>query len=1095
MTLNKANARKYLKSFDFKKLFIEELGWDRHDTPIEVDLPEKSIPLKGIAQKRGVVAYLCALDELPDYSTRRKIEQQVVKVTREHFIIFTDCSSKTQIWQWVRREPGKPTACREHHYRVEQSGDALIQKLQTIAFSLEEEDKLTLPDVTSRTRQSFDVERVTKRFYDRFKTEHAAFLEFISGIKEQADHEWYTSVMLNRLMFIYFIQRKGFLDGDSNYLRNRLSKVKKEHGQDKFYSFYRYFLLKLFHEGLGKKSRSKELDTMLGKIPYLNGGLFDIHVVEQNYSNIQIPDEAFERIFDYFDQYQWHLDERPLRADNEINPDVLGYIFEKYINQKQMGAYYTKEDITEYISKNTVLPFLFNAAKPHCTIAFENPGGSTIWDILAGNPERYIYPAVKHGVIRADGSVLPETELPDFVQKGMKDPKARMFENRYNLQQAQSEDPIRLVTETWREYVYRRERCLDILGKLKNGEIKDINDLITYNLDIRQFAQDVIDNSEGPELIRAFWTAIEKVTVLDPTCGSGAFLFAALNILEPLYEACLNRMESFIEDDAQYEPGSHVRFTDFKAILKRVETHPNRRYFIFKSIILNNLYGVDIMEEAVEICRLRLFLKLAAQVEPEPSKDNFGIEPLPDIDFNIRSGNTLVGYISMKEVRSAMASKLDVDDAMARFQAAAQGVDTTYRKFRTLQTENCVEASDVAKAKREVLKQLSALSKELDYNLAVQYRINQKNFDMWKKIHQPFHWVVEYYGIMNQGGFDVIIGNPPYLELREVDYSLQKYKSLDSGTIHGTCIERGLQLLRKEGSMSMIVPLSIPSTQRMLVVQQLLEEINRNVWYANYAWRPAKLFDTVNRALTIFITCPSSMNKSYSTKYQRWTSDSREGLFSRVSYIEIPRRRSVFWVPKLGNEIERSIMVKLFNQNETINSFILPSNNKIYYRTTGGLYWKVFTDFAPAFTLNGKSGSSSRETWFSVSRREQVRPFIAVLSSDLFWWWYTISSNLRDLNPNDIHTYPVTENILIDKNISKLAEKYIEDLRHNSIMLVREQKQTGTTATQSFKIQKSKHIIDEIDQALAKHYNLTDEEVDFIVNYDVKYRLGDIDED
>ncbi|MFH0731237.1 MAG: hypothetical protein V2B19_33440 [Pseudomonadota bacterium] len=52
----------------------------------------------------------------------------------------------------------------------------------------------------------------------------------------------------------------------------------------------------------------------------------------------------------FFDQYRWHLDERPLRADNEINPDVVGYIFEKYINQKQMGAYYTKEDITEYIS-------------------------------------------------------------------------------------------------------------------------------------------------------------------------------------------------------------------------------------------------------------------------------------------------------------------------------------------------------------------------------------------------------------------------------------------------------------------------------------------------------------------------------------------------------------------------------------------------------------------------------------------------------------------------------------------------------------------------------------------------------------------------
>ena len=77
---------------------------------------------------------------------------------------------------------------------------------------------------------------------------------------------------------------------------------------------------------------------------------------------IDIPDEAFERIFDFFDQYEWHLDTRPLRNDKEINPDVLGYIFEKYINQKQMGAYYTKEDITDYISQNTIIPYLFDEA-------------------------------------------------------------------------------------------------------------------------------------------------------------------------------------------------------------------------------------------------------------------------------------------------------------------------------------------------------------------------------------------------------------------------------------------------------------------------------------------------------------------------------------------------------------------------------------------------------------------------------------------------------------------------------------------------------------------------------------------------------------
>ena len=83
------------------------------------------------------------------------------------------------------------------------------------------------------------------------------------------------------------------------------------------------------------------------------------------------------------------------------------------------------------------------------------------------------------------------------------------------------------------------------------------------------------------------------------------------------------------------------------AILEDSKQHPKQDYFILKSIIVNNLYGVDIMEEAVEICKLRLFLKLVAQVE---SQDR--IEPLPDIDFNIRAGNTLVGYARDKDIRS-----------------------------------------------------------------------------------------------------------------------------------------------------------------------------------------------------------------------------------------------------------------------------------------------------------------------------------------------------------------------------------------------------------------------------------------------------------
>ncbi|MDV7402348.1 DNA methyltransferase, partial [Arthrospira platensis SPKY1] len=101
--------------------------------------------------------------------------------------------------------------------------------------------------------------------------------------------------------------------------------------------------------------------------------------------------------------------------------------------------------------------------------------------------------------------------------------------------------------------------------------------------------------------------------VLDPTCGSGAFLFAALRILETLYGDCLERMKRFVEDKRMKDgkPFSSSSFilhpASFEQVLERIAKHPNERYFILKSIIINNLFGVDLMEEAVEICKLRLF--------------------------------------------------------------------------------------------------------------------------------------------------------------------------------------------------------------------------------------------------------------------------------------------------------------------------------------------------------------------------------------------------------------------------------------------------------------------------------------------------------
>jgi len=195
-------------------------------------------------------------------------------------------------------------------------------------------------------------------------------------------------------------------------------------------------------------------------------------------------------------------------------------------------------------------------------------------------------------------------------------------------------------------------------------------------------------------------------------------------------------------------------------------------------------------------------------------------------------------------------------------------------------------------------------------------------------------------------------------------------------------------------------------------------------------------------------------------------------------------------VPKLGFEIENAILQRFLNCKNVLEQFMVSSENRIYYRTTGGLYWKVFTDFPPAFKVNGNPGHSTRETSFTIAKREMLKPVIAILSSDMFWWWYTITTNCRDLNPYDIRNFPIPASAFQDPLLASLGDEYLDDIKLNSIMQARNQRQTGRTKTQSFKIQKSKPIMDDIDRILAKHYSFTNEELDFIINYDIKYRMG-----
>jgi hypothetical protein len=497
-----------------------------------------------IAEKRGFQIITCPVDNIPTNTICRKIDYKLRQNAHDYICIFY--IPGTQHHQWIA--PIKTVEKRDIvtiEYETVDKADFLFSKIDSLSFDFDE--RTTIVDVKERIQGAFAVnsEKITKDFYAGFKKEHKAFADFITGIDDDVDtkdnrnKQWYTSVMLNRLMFCYFIQKKGFLDGDFDYLPNKLKWVRKEQGENRFFhSFYRGFLSDLFHDGLNAPRHNDEFERKYGRIPYLNGGMFDEHQLEREYKDIDICDEAFIRLFNFFDTWRWHLDTRITASGKDINPDVLGYIFEQYINDRaQMGAYYTKEDITEYIGKNCIIPFLMDKTAEKSEKAFASDG--FVWETLRNSGDKYVYDAVKKGYTEDWQQLIPEN-----ISVGIDTTQPNLLERRADWN-TKTLEKFALPTEIWRETIERLQRCESILNKIRNGEITHINDFITYNLDIRSFAYDLLRNTNDHLYVRHFYKALQGVTILDPTCGSGAFLFAAMNILEPLYEVCIERMQEF----------------------------------------------------------------------------------------------------------------------------------------------------------------------------------------------------------------------------------------------------------------------------------------------------------------------------------------------------------------------------------------------------------------------------------------------------------------------------------------------------------------------------------------------------------------------
>jgi hypothetical protein len=171
--------------------------------------------------------------------------------------------------------------------------------------------------------------------------------------------------------------------------------------------------------------------------------------------------------------------------------------------------------------------------------------------------------------------------------------------------------------------------------------------------------------------------------------------------------------------------------------------------------------------------------------------------------------------------------------------------------------------------KRRLRRRLADLSLELDRYLAHDYGISPekvKAFAAWRASHQPFHWFAEFYGVMRGGGFDVIVGNPPWKEYSAVKdfYAVRGYTTESCGNLYGMCTERSLLLSHETTRFSFIVQMPLVCSSRMDVTRAILRNASSLLWAATFDDRPGKLFDGLQhcRSTIFFVKCGSRHLKS-----------------------------------------------------------------------------------------------------------------------------------------------------------------------------------------------------------------------------------------
>jgi hypothetical protein len=820
------------------------------------------------------------------------------------------------------------TPARRYSYLVgEHEASHTAQSRMFPILSLDDENR---NPTLAQIEELFSVEKATKEFFEKYRDLFLTLKDAIDQIvksnkkvkndfdKNNINTIDFAKKLLGQIVFLYFLQKKGWFGvgrdadwgaGPKNFLRQLFNK----HHAD-YKNFFNDILEPLFYSTLAVERPEDYSDKFNCKIPFLNGGLFD-PINDYNWLHIDIllPDELFSNlekteqgdtgngILDIFDRYNFTVKEdEPLEKEVAIDPEMLGKVFENLLevkDRKSKGTYYTPREIVHYMCQQSLVNYLATELNAEDVIA------SPSSPVIARSP---------------NGTTKQSLSTKDDIETLIK----------YGEHLTENEARVKAKGEETDTYYYKMPETIRQNAKFIDEKLADIK-------------------------------------VCDPAIGSGAFLVGMMTEIVKARRA-LNSYIKGEKDRTLY---------DFK-----------------RNAIQNCLYGVDIDLGAVEIAKLRLWLSLVVDEE-----DREKIEPLPNLDYKIMQGNSLFeeyegirlideNLFQKTDSKKELIENLNAEQKKLQKELISLHSQRQIDRLKIAQREQRVKAlikeveklsfapkSDthnltlvVLSSAKEKAKQLLVMQKQffdithkthkdklksdierltwelIEVTLSEQGKIDKikKIVDLRKNNTKPFFlWKLHFAEVFqDKGGFDIVIANPPYVSVKEIEESDKKAFSrvFECGqgrfNLFTLFIEQGHKILKNGGILTFILPEGLYSNVEYRYIRKYILDKSLILYIALFSNR---VFDAaVDTSIISIMNKPTASNNFPIIKdLTQKIADIDQNLFNELA-------DNIFLVNL--NDKSKEIIFKLLRINgDTLDSIIEFQQGIIY---SGQSKQKVFSN-------------------------------------------------------------------------------------------------------------------------------------------------------